>query len=61
MGRRLQNSPIAQFGQSTTLRTLVVAGSSPVRGSMYEKTFKIRWDEGLGRDWMNVFNLKLVL
>jgi len=28
---------------------------------MYEKTFKIRWDEELGRDWMNIFNLELCL
>lgn len=28
---------------------------------MYEKTFRIRWDEELGRDWINIFNLELCL
>lgn len=26
-----------------------------------EKTFKITWDDELGRDWMNTFNLELCL
>jgi len=26
-----------------------------------EKTFKITWDDELGRDWMNIFNLELCL
>lgn len=28
---------------------------------MQEKTFKIKWDDELGRDWMNLFNLELCL
>lgn len=26
-----------------------------------EKTFKIIWDDELGQDWMNIFNLELCL
>lgn len=26
-----------------------------------EKTFIIKWDEELGRDWMNIYNLELCL
>lgn len=28
---------------------------------MQEKIFKIKWDDGLGKDWMNLFNLELCL
>ena len=26
-----------------------------------EKVFKITWDDSLGRDWMNIYNLELCL
>jgi len=28
---------------------------------MYEKIFKVRWDEKLGEGWMNIYNLELCL
>ena len=28
---------------------------------MQEKIFKIKWDDKLGRDWMNLYNLELCL
>jgi hypothetical protein len=28
---------------------------------MQEKIFRIKWDDKLGRDWMNLFNLELCL
>ena len=28
---------------------------------MQEKTFKIKWNDELGRDWMNIYNLELCL
>jgi len=28
---------------------------------MFEKMFKVKWDEELGEGWMNLFNLELCL
>ena len=30
-------------------------------GGMYEETYKIKWEDSLGRGWMNIDNLKLCL